>query len=245
MRAYLSPLCLAWTAVVSACAGPDALRAHADRGAPIVPRHLGAPLEPASELALLNPLTCGEMYGSGKCDFVCGFMIAGCAVAFGVVDLVALPVQAVRRNSQWHKIEQISAACPVADPSSPAASGLSRKMVEDFHFSPPPADPAVTPPGAVILEVRTDRFTRSTRISWEGRVTFRGPDDAVLWSGSCRAEAPARHAETFERECEAARAEVAALADPCIQEVSRRLHEEWKQRPTSSTSVETRAGAVH
>jgi hypothetical protein len=70
-------------------------------------------------------------------------------------------------------LKRIGSACPLADPAPQVADGLSAVMFQDFHFSPPPPDPAAKPAGAVTLEVRTATFTRSSRIHWEGAVAFR------------------------------------------------------------------------
>jgi hypothetical protein len=75
-------------------------------------------------------------------------------------------------------------------------------------------------------------------------VAFLAPDDEVLWRDSCAAEAPAREADTFEHECEAARAEIAALADHCVKSVTQRLREAWQRKaatpaPRGATSGTT------
>jgi hypothetical protein len=227
MRARLMPLPVVVAVACSGCASAGALRAHAERGAPIVTRVVAAPLEPATGFLLVNPLVCSSGGGGGGGAVL---VVIGCMCVLGAVDLVAMPVQAVRRHGQWRDLERIGSACPVEDPSSRLTGDLASKMVQDFRFSPPP-DPAATPPGAVTLEVRTASFTRSSRIAWEGTIVFRASDDAVLWQDACEAEAPARDAETFERECEAARAEVAALADQCVESVARRRREAWRRVP--------------
>ncbi len=158
----------------------------------------------------------------------------------GAVDLVALPIQALRRHSQWRDLERIGAACPVTDPSLRLAGNLADVMVRDFGFSSP-SDSSLAPGDAVIVEVRTTNFTRSSRIAWEGKIMFRAPDDGILWRDSCEAEAPAREAETFDHECEAAREEVAALADHCVQSVVRRLRKAWSDKQPAPASVTTNA----
>jgi hypothetical protein len=239
MRARL----VSYAIIVFACSGcvsAGALRAHADRGAPIVTRHVAAPLEPATGLALVNPLVCFDTgtAGGGDALGIVALMVA-CVGVLGAVDLVALPVQAIRRHNQQVALERIGSACPLADPAPQVADGLSAVMVQDFHFSPPPPDPAEKPASAVTLEVRTATFTRSSRIHWEGAVAFRAPDDAILWQDACAAEAPAREPETFEHECDAARAEIAALADQCVRSVTHRLRDAWPRESGPSSSSAT------
>jgi hypothetical protein len=223
----------------SGCANASALRAHADRRAPIVPRQFSAPLEPATGFVLVNPLACAS--GGGGSDPYAALLVVACVGVLGAVDLVALPIQALRRHGQWRDLERIGAACPVMDPSARLAGNLADVMVRDFGFSPPRPDSSLAPQDAVILEVRTMKFTRSSRIAWEGNIVFRAREDGVLWRDSCEAEAPARDAETFCQECEAARGEIAALADQCVESVVRRLRKAWSVEQPLAASPTTNA----
>lgn len=177
--------------------------------------------------------------GGGYGALAYAAVLVACAGVLGAVDVVALPVQAVRRHHQQTAIERIDSACPIADPAPQVAERLAGEMVQEFHFSSPaavkPADAvmlaAANPADAVMLEVRTAGFTRSSRIRWEGEVEFRAPDAEILWRDACAAEAPVREVDTFERECEAARAEVGALVDQCVRSVTHRLREAWPREP--------------
>jgi hypothetical protein len=239
MRTRLAPYAIIAFAC-SGCVSAGALRAHADRGAPIVTTSVTAPLEPAAGFVLVNPVYCltgsdGAGGGGGYGALAYAALVVGCIGVLGAVDLVALPVQAVRRHNQQSAIERIHLACPVADPAPQIAGGLSAVMVQEFHFSAPPPDAAVKPAGAVTLEVRTAAFTRSSRVQWEGTVVFRAPDEEVVWRDECAAEAPAREPETFQEDCDAARAEIAALADQCVRSVAHRLRKAWPRESASST----------
>jgi hypothetical protein len=126
-------------------------------------------------------------------------------------------------------------------------------MVEEFGFSAaPPAEPSTASAGdqgrpgprhSVLLKVTTSSFERSSKVAWEGLVEFLGPDDEVLWRERCVGKAPARAAATFAGECEAAREEVAALADRCVGFVTFRLRErwaKWKPRPATGAAPEAK-----
>jgi hypothetical protein len=229
MRAHLLSLTVVAVAC-SGCASLDALRAHADGHASLfVSPPLAAPLEPASGLFLVSAQPCAE--------FAREWGTIVCVLVVGAVDLVALPVQALRRHGQLLDVERIAASCPLTDPATRFADDLADKMIQEFHFSPTPADTPAKRRGAVLLEVRTASFTRSSRIEWEGRIVFRSPDGEVLWQGSCDAQAPARDVDAFEHECEAARVEVAALADQCARSVVRRIRDAWPPEPTIPVSV--------
>lgn len=219
----------------SACASTAALRSHAERGDPLVTTHTAAPLGPAAGLVLVNPLACftaggGSSSGSGYAGVAYAAVMVACVGVLGAVDLVALPVQAARRHHQQRAIEGIALTCPLADPAAQVADLLSGEMVREFHFSPPPAlDATANLTRAVTLEVRTTRFTRSSRIRWEAALAFRDADGEMLWRDHCAAEAPVREFDAFEHECEAARAEIAALADQCVERVAHRLRERWNR----------------
>ena len=225
------------------CTGARALREHAERRATIVPEHVAAPLEPATGYVLVNPLVCASG-GSSSGGALAAVLVVGCAGVLGAVDLLALPFMAVQRSGQQRDLEQIGAACPLEDPASRLARDLAGVMVRDFQFRAPASDSQRPLSGAVIVEVRTARFSRSSRIEWEGLVVFRGPDGKVLWQDTCEAEAPERHVGWFEQECEAARAEVASIASLCVGSVASRLRQEW-QSQESQPVAEASGTSVH
>ncbi len=220
------------------CATGRELRVHAERGAPIVPQPLPRELAPKTGYMLVNPAVCfhlaqGGGGGDGYGAVILLAAMVGCAGLLGAVDLVALPVQAVRRRDQWRDLEEIGLACPLEDPASRVARDLAATMVAEFGFSPAPAGPAsqaegdLERAGAVRLRVTTTRFVRSSRVHWEGLVEFRGPEDEPLWSRGCSGEAPERAAGTFAEECEAAREEVAGMASACVGELADQLRALW------------------
>ncbi len=227
-RALRLACCALVAASISGCRSPSALRAHAERGAPIVTRTAPARLEASAGYLLVNPLSCG--FGGGDVGALVGL---ACMGVVSTVDLFAVPVQIVRRQAQWRDLERIDVGCPVADPASRVAGGLAARLVRDFGFSAAPPDGS-TSAGAVILTVKTESFWRSTRIGWEGTIAFGTSNDEALWEDRCEGTAPPRAAETFERECEAARAEVATIADRCVEEVARRLREAWDRHTSRS-----------
>jgi hypothetical protein len=68
-----------------------------------------------------------------------------------------------------------------------------------------------------------------------------------MWRWTCVDEAPARAATTYVEECEAAREEVATLADRCIEAVAGELRERWPRwdpagKPVEAESPEVAAG---
>lgn len=223
------------------CATGRELRVHAERGAPIVPQPLPSELAPKTGYMLVNPAVClhlarGGGGGDGLSAVVVLAAMVGCAGLLGAVDLVALPVQAVRRRDQWRDLEEIGLACPLEDPASRVARGLAATMVGEFGFSPAPAGPdsqadgdveRAASAGAVRLRVKTNRFVRSSRVRWEGLVQFRGPEDELLWERGCAGHAPERDAGTFAEECEAARQEIAGVASACVSEVAGQLRALW------------------
>ncbi len=229
MRTAMSSAIVAVAAVAcGGCAtGVSALRAHGERGAPLVTQHVSAPLEPATGLLLANPLDAcniGACGGEG-----CGVVWAACMTAVTAVDLLAMPAQAVRRSGERGEIERIRRACPLLeDPPARLADAVGARLIREFGFSPPPPDGAAPPANAVVLEVRTTRFTRSSVIAWEATIVLReAADGEVLWRGSCRASAPRRAVNLFESQCALARTEVAALADGCAERFVSALRKAW------------------
>lgn len=233
------------------CVTGRELRVHAERGAPIVPQHAAREAEPQAGYMLVNPAVClhlGE--GAGGSDGTGAMVLlaamVGCAGFLTAVDLVALPIQAVRHQKQRRDLEEIGIVCPLDDPAVRVAPELAARMVQEFGFAPAPPS---TPPtmmadgdpsagaGAVQLRVTTRRFDRASRISWEGRIEFVGPDGERLWDWSCAGKAPERAAETFEAECEAARGEITALANQCVESVTVRLRELWPGWAESALAV--------
>ena len=226
-RSTLVSLAAAW---FTACASGGGLRPYAERGAPIVAWPVTAPLKPSTSILLVNPLVCGyvasgpvptDPYASAAITA----LLVGCIGVLGAVDLVALPMTAVKRNGEAHEIASINAACMVRDPASRVGDQLADRMIREFGFSVPESRPA---PDAVVIVVKTTDFTRSSRIVWKGSVTFGAPEGKVAWRDECRGEAPTRAAATFQQECEVAQAEIAALADSCVDHVVARLRGQWK-----------------
>lgn len=215
------------------------LRAHAERHAPIVPEPVTArQLEPSVGYMLVNPGACFAGGGGGEGAALVAIACLGIASA---VDLVALPVQAVRRHGQARELDAIRRCCPLEDPAARAAPALAARMVEELGFSPAPpveraaadGEPAARPaaPGPVPVRVRvtTTTFERSSKVAWQGEVRILGPDGQPLFTHACGGEGPARPAESYAGECEAARGEVAALADRCVDRVMGLLHEAWPE----------------
>ncbi len=260
MRARLVvPAVVAAVAVLgSGCVTGRELRVQAELHAPVVPQHDDRKLEPVTGLMLVNPLAC--FAGGGSCSGdstgFCALLLVACAGVLGAVDLVALPVQAVRRHGQQQDVEQIGLACPLEDPASRAASGLADRMVKEFGFAPTSTDWAGavleaakgTAPAPVHLSVSTTRFERSSRIEWGARVEFVSAGGKNLWSRECAGRAPSREARTFAEECETAREEIAALADRCVETVAGDLRKRWpdwdpaRQPPREAEGSEPAAG---
>jgi hypothetical protein len=248
MRGRFSFPAALFVALSSACAPGRALRVQAEQGTPIVPQHVARRLEPSVGYVLANPVYCFAMAKGGGGDGYAGaillVLIGGCVGIVSAVDLVALPVQAVRRRGQWRDLELIGRACPLEDPAARVAPALAGRMVEEFGFAPAPptipdtanagADDRPGPRNSVLLRVTTETFERSSEVAWAGKVEFLDPDDQVLWRTECEGKAPARAAATFADECEAARGEVAALANGCVGSITARLRElwpKWKSEP--------------
>jgi hypothetical protein len=244
MRAGLAvPAVVAAVAVLgSGCVTGRELRVQAELHAPVIPQHEERKLEPDVGLMLVNPLVCFQpssgCSGGGEGAGLCALVLIACAGVLGAVDLVALPVQAVRRHGQVRDLEQIGLTCPLDDPASRAASGLADRMVQEFGFAP--ASPGGAPgtlsepvegkaPAPVLLRVSTTRFERSYRIEWSARIDFVHAGGKVLWRRECGESAPAREARTFVEECETAREELATLADRCVDVVAGDLRRRWPE----------------
>lgn len=252
MRAHLVvPAALLAALCTSGCVTASKLRAHAEQGAAIIPQHVSRRLEPSTGYALVNPVVCFDaMSGcSGSGAVGCVVIAVACTGILGAVDLVALPMQVARRKGQWRDLEVIGLACPLEDPVARVAPALASRMIEEFGFSPATHSGPDTPSdgserraasrSAVVLKVSTTRFERASKVRWRGLVEFIGPDDEVLWREPCHGEAPARPAKTFADECEAARCEVAEIADRCVGYVAHRLRKVWsKSAPRSETTTE-------
>lgn len=262
MRAGLAvPAVVAAIAVLgSGCVTGRELRVQAELHAPVVPQHEDRKLEPVTGLMLVNPLVCFEgssgCQGGGEGAGLCALLLIGCAGVLGAVDLVALPVQAVRRHGEVQDLEQIGLVCPLEDPASRAASGLADRMVKEFGFAPTSTDwPGAvlettkgTAPAPVHLRVSTTRFERSSRIEWRAWIDFVGAGGKSLWRRECAGRAPSREARTFVEECETAREEIAALADQCVETVAGDLRKRWpewdpaKKPAREAEAPETAAG---
>lgn len=249
--------------LVSGCVTGRELRVQAERHAPVVPQPVTRRLGPSAGYLLANPLVCfqggqGCGGGGGYGAAGCLVLVLGCVGVLGTVDLVALPVQAVRRNGQTRDLAVIDRSCPLEDPAARAAQGLAARMVEEFAFSPEPKadrDPMEAAAGArltardpVHVRVSTTRFERSSKIAWGGEVQFLGAEDKVLWRSTCGGDAPAREASTFLEECAAAREEVASLAEQCVAAVTGELRRRWpewdpaRKPPREASAPETAAG---
>lgn len=215
------------------------LRAYAERHAPLVAEEVATRrLEPSVGFMLVNPGACFVGGGGGE---GAALVAIACLGVLGVVDLVALPVQAVRRHGQAHELDAIRRCCPLEDPAARAAPALVARMVEEFGFSPaipiepaaadggPLARAAAAGPVPVRVRVTTTTFERSSKVAWEGEVRILGPDDQPLFTRACGGEGPARPAESYAGECEAARGEVAALADRCVELVMGLLQKSWPE----------------
>jgi hypothetical protein len=239
MRAQLMLPAAMAAALLGGCASvPErGLRVPAERGASITPQHVASPLEPETSYVFLNPVACVMTLP----------LVLACAAALSAIDLVALPVQVVRRRGQWRDLRAIGLSCPLEDPAARVAPVLAGRMVEELGFSaalPSGSDPATFGPGhrnAVLLKVTTTKFERSSAVSWAGMIEFLDPEGEVLWQTTCDGQAPERTAPTFSSECEAARREVGALADQCVTSVMLRLGDrwpEWDPRPAPPVASE-------
>lgn len=232
MRAHLVvPAALLAALGTSGCgtvAEQRGLRVPAERGASIVPQHVARPLEPKASYLFLNP---------GGCVLTLPLVLS-CVAAIGAIDLVALPVQVMLRRGQWRDLRAIGLSCPLEDPAARVAPVLAGRMVEDFGFSAAPpsgSEPATAgdrgapgPRDQVLLRVTTSTFKRSSsKVAWAGAVEFLDPQGEVLWQTQCDGETPARKVAKFASECEAARREVAALANRCVMSVDLRLRDAW------------------
>ncbi len=121
------------------CADARAARLQAARGATLVTEPAAPrPLGPDAELMLANPVSCLEVPSGGD-NLGAAVFVIGCLGVVTVIDLAALPVQAISRHRESRELAEIAARCALEDPVAHVAERAERRLVAELGFVHPVA----------------------------------------------------------------------------------------------------------